>query len=197
MTATTLTRPARLASPAQYNYLTSLLASREIIGADALATLTAAYTTPDLTSAAASTAITWLLTLPRKPAPVVPAIATPVSPARVAVQPGWYLHGGNVYMVVRGLSGRPYAKRLVPAAHGSAHWTYDRRAYALLSEADLLTSTEAARLGHLNGVCVRCTKALTDIRSNAAGYGQTCAKNMAWPYPTKREAEALIIAEAM
>ena len=125
------------------------------------------------------------------------ATLCPVAP-RPAAQEGFYLLDGTVYTVVRGTyTPRLYAKRLVPGARGSAHWAYDNSAYKRLSDDDRLTHTEAARLGHLYGVCVRCTKGLTDIRSQSAGYGRTCARVMGWPYPTKREAEETLTAAAM
>lgn len=46
----------------------------------------------------------------------------------------------------------------------------------------------AALFGHKLGCCGRCLSPLTDVRSRAAGYGETCAGHMGWPYPSEHEA---------
>lgn len=50
----------------------------------------------------------------------------------------------------------------------------------------------AARFGKLTGRCCFCNQALSDGRSTAVGYGETCAKNFGMPWGAKaaREAQA-------
>lgn len=50
----------------------------------------------------------------------------------------------------------------------------------------------ATAQGRLNAKCIFCNGALSDPRSAAVGYGQTCAKNWGLPYPTLKEALASI-----
>jgi hypothetical protein len=45
----------------------------------------------------------------------------------------------------------------------------------------------AGEHGRLTGKCCFCNTALTDERSTAFGYGPTCAKNYALPYPSKAD----------
>lgn len=40
--------------------------------------------------------------------------------------------------------------------------------------------------------CGRCSAPLSNVRSRAAGYGETCANNMGWHYPTESEARATL-----
>lgn len=44
---------------------------------------------------------------------------------------------------------------------------------------------EAAKHGHLTGKCCFCNRALTDERSTAVGYGQTCAAHFGLPWGAK------------
>jgi hypothetical protein len=47
-------------------------------------------------------------------------------------------------------------------------------------------ASTAAAFGHMTGSCTFCGLPLTDERSVAVGYGQTCAKKYGMPYQTKR-----------
>lgn len=45
-----------------------------------------------------------------------------------------------------------------------------------------MTADQAAAFGHLYGVCVSCSRELTDETSIKWGYGAKCAANHGWPY---------------
>lgn len=50
----------------------------------------------------------------------------------------------------------------------------------------------AAAYGKATRTCGQCGSELSHVRSRAAGYGQTCAANRGWRYPTQEEALALL-----
>ena len=56
----------------------------------------------------------------------------------------------------------------------------------------LLTQEEATALGKLHGFCVCCGKSLSEDQSLAVGYGETCAGNNGWWYPTPKEAREIL-----
>jgi hypothetical protein len=98
------------------------------------------------------------------------------------IEDGYYvrMQSGEpvVYVVVPGKEGRKYAKRLVIHGHGRAKWEYAKGAIYNFTDASPLTAQEAARLGHLHGVCVVCAKALTDPESVKAGIGPVCESKL-------------------
>lgn len=99
--------------------------------------------------------------------------------AAVVVTPGYHLDGDTVYAIVNGRqSGNMYAKRLVVTG-GHARWDYQRGALARVASMPRLSIEDAARLGHLTGVCVCCGSPLTDPESVARGIGPVCGKNLA------------------
>lgn len=119
---------------------------------------------PGLSVGAASTAIDILLERLRLNA----------AAARPAATPGYYVADGEVLTVVKTRDGeRTYAKRLVMHG-GRARWVYEKGLGAMLAASVPLTAEEAARLGHLHGVCVICGAALTDPGSVERGIGPVC-----------------------
>lgn len=91
---------------------------------------------------------------------------------------GIYVKDGLYFKVVQSPdTGRWYAKRW----EGS--WDYEGRAplYSLTVE-NRATSEQAAHFGQLYGLCVFCTRTLTDERSIEVGYGPVCAEreNLPW-----------------
>lgn len=59
-------------------------------------------------------------------------------------------------------------------------------------------ASEAASLfGQKLGCCGRCMSPLTDVRSRAAGYGETCARHLGWTYPSQDEAYAMLNERAL
>ena len=117
-----------------------------------------------------------------------------------ATEAGSYQSGDAIYKVqiaVHG-SGMPYAKRLVveePDCGGCANgepcgagcrwtvtWEYAPGAIKSLRASDRMTAEQAKGFSDLYGVCVFCSKPLTDERSIFAGYGEKCASNHGLPW---------------
>lgn len=121
---------------------------------------------------------------------------TPPAAATVT-EPGIYVLDDTVYRVQPNQARSSlYAKQLVVTdgpAGPDATWEYvGRRPLARLTPEHRLTFQQAAELGHMLGICVRCGTALTDERSVLAGYGETCARHEGWPYPTKADVAAAL-----
>lgn len=96
-------------------------------------------------------------------------------------------------------TGRTFAQRAIvrTGTWGDStrvQWVMARGSVFELSESTRLTSDQAREFGVLNGVCIRCTRTLTDERSVAAGYGAVCARRMGWHYPSHDEAVQIIAA---
>jgi hypothetical protein len=109
--------------------------------------------------------------------PVLDASIVPEAPAaRPLVGEGYYLMNDHVYNVARSRSSqRLYARRLVLVGYGRrARWLYERGAYFNLTDEMSLTVEQAARLGHLHGVCMICGRTLTDPESVERGIGPVC-----------------------
>lgn len=85
---------------------------------------------------------------------------------------GIYRRDGVIYKVQRAIhgSGRLYAKELV-----EGRFVMAAGAIKLLSQADRMTTEEAAAWGALYGRCIRCQADLTDEDSIARGMGLVCA----------------------
>jgi hypothetical protein len=112
-------------------------------------------------------------------------------PDRVT-EPGMYSKDGEFYKVKWNMGKtRLYGLRLVHTAAGP-DFVYDAKIIDTLSADDHMTAAEAHKFGAAFDTCVNCLKALTDEKSVVAKYGQTCAKNMGWRYPTKKEADAVL-----
>lgn len=50
----------------------------------------------------------------------------------------------------------------------------------------------ASLFGYKTRSCGRCASPLSTVRSRAAGYGESCAAKVGWPYPTKQEAQKML-----
>ena len=86
-------------------------------------------------------------------------------------------------------SGQKVAKRLVHDSYGDWSWEYlGKRGLAGLSTETLMSAEQAMAWGQKYLRCVACFAELTDKRSMAAGYGETCSRNHGWSYPTTAEA---------
>lgn len=99
---------------------------------------------------------------------------------------GLYVLDGETFKVVTGKAGRRYAQRLV-----GRKWTYDREAIRKLTDAHKMTSGQATEHGKKIKCCVNCFRNLTDTRSRAVRYGETCATNHGWFYPTLEQAHEI------
>lgn len=154
-----------------------------------------------MTKTAVSSIIDHLLKQPK----IAQAAAAPAQATAVAV--GMYHRDGEFFKVKLSGAKRPYALKVVAHptatfnADGSPHFNvefiYDRGYLARLTDADKMTFDQARQFGMMFHSCVNCGAALggehgTEIRSVVAGYGETCAKNNGWVYPTRKEAQAII-----
>lgn len=175
---------ARPATDKQVALITRLLDEKALPSS-----VTESLVVEDLDSRQASALIDYLFTAPRK---VVDQV-----PGRQPAPVGYYLRNDRVYRVVLAkTTGNLYAKVLVlpeERGHGvQATWDYAPGIHRDLRADEVLTAQEASRLGHLHGYCVFCGKGLTDVQSEAAGYGKTCAGREGLPYPTRKEALVIV-----
>lgn len=131
-----------------------------------------------------------------EPSEVLDYVSVAVEVPEPVTEAGFYQHGEEVYKVqvaVHG-SGRLYAKRLIVAPDYDApetpthelpvkvRWEYAPGAIREIVASDRLTAEQAKAFSDLYGVCVFCTKPLTDERSIFAGYGEKCASNNGLPW---------------
>lgn len=107
-------------------------------------------------------------------------------PERKDAAPGYYISStaGDFLVVVSNRAGtHTYAKRLElsKTADGrtKARWVYAPGAGFKVADLNPMTLTEAAKFGHLHGVCFVCCKRLTDPESVKRGIGPVCAKKFA------------------
>lgn len=105
-------------------------------------------------------------------------------------EPGVYAKDGNLFHVkVSTKTSKAYAMEWDGE---SRQWTYRGRK-GLSGLNARITAATAAAFGHAYGVCVFCTRELTDERSVVVGYGPVCAKHNSLPWgerPTADEGEA-------
>lgn len=113
----------------------------------------------------------------------------PAKPKRKEPAEEGFYKQGNVYFKVqeaRNGSGRRYAKILrVPTAvpeGDKPYWEYAPGVVMVLSAEDKLSAEDAAAFGKLYGICIFCSRDLTDERSIAMGYGPVCAENHNLPW---------------
>jgi hypothetical protein len=123
----------------------------------------------EITGGQASALIDALMAAPRKP--------------KAEAKPGYYTLAGDVFVVVQNKAKtHTYAKQMVihltadDKKRGS--WEYKPGLGAQLAKSVPLTVQEAARLGHLHGICMVCGAALTDPKSVTNGIGPVCAKRL-------------------
>lgn len=113
-------------------------------------------------------------------APVAPKVKT------LAEEPveGFYERDGHYFKVVQSENtGNWYAYEGEPHEGQKIEWEYaGRRPLHHLTADNRLTAEEAARLGHLTGRCVFCSRKLTDDRSTEVGYGPICADREGLPW---------------
>lgn len=108
----------------------------------------------------------------------------PAKPVGEMAKPGYYkaANGDFLNVVENRQKTRTYAKRLevtkAPGQRAKARWVYAPGAAAGVAHVTPLSLEEAAKFGHLNGVCLICCKALTDPESVRAGIGPVCRKKI-------------------
>jgi hypothetical protein len=106
-------------------------------------------------------------------------------PLTVEPVEGIYVHEGNYYKVVQAsTTDRWYASEWDQDTNGGAgSWQYlGRGPLHFLGKQHRVTAEQAAAWGHLTGVCVFCTRRLTDARSIEVGYGPVCAARESLPW---------------
>lgn len=124
-------------------------------------------------------------------------LVCPVAPVLVrdCADGEFHMVGETIYRTKRSRStGSVYALR-GELHSGTIEWVYEgRSSLALLSDATLMTWQQARDFGARYNFCIRCSLTLdgTDGRSIAAGYGETCARRMGWPYPSAAEAREIL-----
>lgn len=93
---------------------------------------------------------------------------------------GIYVFGVDYFRVVLSQYGRWYVKKWDVIRHV---WDYAGASpLAILTSANKITAEQAAAFGEVFKTCVNCGQALSDPRSEAVGYGPTCAANNGWPW---------------
>lgn len=192
--------PNEAPSQRQIDYATSL-ASERWSGQDLTDALAVINTT---TKKGVSAIIDGMLKMPKAPKPAA-AVATNSDPVTAT---GMHVDRstGQYFRVRRSMSTkrlyalsahvRSFTGQDGKIAHALEYGEYDRNLINRLTGSMKLTFAEASEFGLLFGICIECGADLhgNQDRSIAAGYGETCAKNNGWPYPSAREA-ARIIAE--
>lgn len=117
---------------------------------------------------------------PRLVEPVIPTLASePVEGVFYKAETNTY------YKVQQGTtSGVFYAKEFNHEGEDErGSWEYAGRApLHFLTALDRITAEEAARFGKVTGVCVFCSRKLTDERSITVGYGPICAEREGLPW---------------
>lgn len=103
--------------------------------------------------------------------------------AKPKAQPGYYTLADKVYEVVPTKDGqRVYAMELViyTDAKGAkrGRWEYRKGVANDLACIRPMSKEQAAKLGHLHGVCVICGATLTDPKSVEAGVGPICLEKL-------------------
>jgi hypothetical protein len=109
--------------------------------------------------------------------------------------------GAAIVVVKSKGSDRTYGKVLEFPADGSRpSWNYVKGAGYSVADLTPMTAADAAALGLSHGYCIKCCAPLGGETLSAAvsaliGYGETCAKNLGWPYPHGVVAQRAFIAE--
>lgn len=95
-------------------------------------------------------------------------------------KPGYYVSGQKYLVVVSNRAGTAtYAKELQvtkePGRRAKARWVYAPGEGRNVAHLTPMTLEQAAKFGHLHGVCFVCCRALTDPESVKRGIGPVCA----------------------
>ena len=175
---TTTTAPHYAATPKQMRYVTALAAKRQWDPSHPDAATLEGLVDGRIRGMEkwlASDLIGYLLDQPLTTA------AQQYEDAPKVAEPGYYLRDDVVYFIKwnQARTGT-YAKRMrITGGRGS--WQYAPGVGRCIAAEGLtaLTVADAARLGHLHGVCVVCGRALSDPESVARGMGPVCAKRVA------------------
>lgn len=169
-----------IATQKQQDFVARLMDERDVTGT--------AYEgwVPDWSNStpkAASSVIDYLKTLPLKKTRTLLSDSNGQGRADTSVdlEDGVYwVDDVFVKVVTSPTTGNQYAKRWNAA---DEEWEYaGRQPLARLSAGDKVTAEQAKVFGLLYGQCVFCSRTLTDERSIAVGYGETCASHNGLPW---------------
>lgn len=117
--------------------------------------------------------------------------------APATATPGFYVRGAEAYKVQANKAGTgTYALRW-----SGSSWEYAPGVGRTLADLTPMTAEDAARLGLASGRCINCCRTLGGASLSAQvsaviGYGETCAGNNGWPYPTGAAAQRAYLATA-
>lgn len=94
--------------------------------------------------------------------------------SKITVTEGFYLVNAGAFKVKRSQStGRLYAMKL---DLDTGKFEYDKGAIYNLRPETRMTKEQAAAHGRKTGICMICSRTLTDPKSIAAGIGPICLK---------------------
>lgn len=167
------------ASPKQFAFIKSLLAERTLNEHEQAFVQKARDKAVEgnLSSSGASNLIEWLLAIEPSSGP---------QEASLDPEPGVYVLDGDLYHVKVGKqSSKAYAQRWSTEAQT---WEYEGRK-VLSRLTGRITAKEAADFGHAYGICVFCSRELTDPRSVHMGYGPVCADYHSLPWGENPEVQ--------
>lgn len=114
---------------------------------------------------------------------------------RAMAQPGYYAKQDGTYLVVvtNRAGNATYAKRLdvtkEDGRRAKARWVYAPGEGQEVAHMSPMTLAEAAKFGHLHGVCFVCCRALTDPESVQRGIGPVCATKFGGQKPRPVQVE--------
>lgn len=173
--------PVKLASEKQINFLRKLIDEKawELAGGEDYAPIVNVQTGEPVSAKSAGEAITWLLTLARKPVETT---------TTVDLESGIYLHDGQVFKVYTNQARtRMLAKLLVlpegwvdlsrnerEASDSQPQWIYQGVASRFVKADEKMTLEQAKEFGAIYGVCSNCGRLLTNEDSIEAGLGPIC-----------------------
>lgn len=130
-------------------------------------------------------------------------VCPPPRAAAANAEPGYYVRadGTAIVVIANRAKTRTYGKALrFPRDGGRPSWNYEPGLGISVADLKPMTAADAAEIGLSHGYCIKCCAPLGGETLSAAvsaliGYGETCAKNLGWPYPKGVVAQRAFIAE--
>lgn len=186
----------RMASDKQKTFIRSLLAERA--GNEDAETirdwLNQVRLSRSLTLATASEAIAALLKISRTgPAEVAVDVRVPEGRYALPSEDGHFVFYKVEWVTLGKWAGRIFVSQLLG---GAGDWTeqrlYDGAVGLVLDRIAEDTEGAARMFGIKASACGRCGSPLSNTRSRAAGYGETCADKQGFSYPSEEEARAIL-----
>lgn len=113
------------------------------------------------------------------------------TPSISDIEPGVYDLDGRTIRVTTTKAGYRVAHEMVDTG-SSKSFQYRKGLIFDMGGAKPLPQDRARSFGREMKRCIACSRRLTDIRSEAGGYGPDCADKYGWHYPTLAEAEEML-----